>query len=210
MVVLGVKSVFIGIRLGSFPFDATVSWIKREFLVESFLPLIWLLFSLTYSRTNCREFLSRWRLFLLVAAALPFALLYGFNDLYRAIPSARGEEWVLQINELAKVLHVALVVSFVMILVNVEQTFRAAVGTMRWRIKFVVLAVGVIFGARIYIRIQAVLFPGSSITLWPVESGALLIGCGFLITAYLRTRLAEIEVYPSVAVLRSSLTILIV
>jgi len=39
---------------------------------------------------------------------------------------------------------------------------------------------------------------------------AILIGCAFLITAYLRTRLAEIEVYPSVAVLRSSLTILIV
>ena len=93
---------------------------------------------------------------------------------------------------------------------NMEQTFRAAVGTMRWRIKFVILAVGVIFGARLYIRIQAILFPGSEIVLWVVESGALLIGCAFLIVAYLRTRLAESDVYPSVAVLRSSLTILIV
>ena len=93
---------------------------------------------------------------------------------------------------------------------NMEQTFRSAVGTMRWRIKFVVLAVGVIFGARLYIRIQAILFPGSEVVLWNVESGALLIGCAFLIVAYLRTRLAEIDVYPSVAVLRSSLTILIV
>src|SRR5262245_22063297 len=129
MAVLSVKSVFIGIRLGAFPFDATVSWTTPQLLVESFLPLIWLFFSLTYSRTNYREFLSRWRLFLFVAAVLPIALLNGFDDLYRAIPSARGDEWVLQINELAKVLHVALVVSFVMILVNVEQTFRSAVGT---------------------------------------------------------------------------------
>jgi putative PEP-CTERM system histidine kinase len=68
----------------------------------------------------------------------------------------------------------------------------------------------VIFGARLYIRIQAILFPGSEIVLWNVESGALLIGCGFLIVAYVRTRLAEIDLYPSVAVLRSSLTILIV
>ena len=211
MVVLGVKSVFIGLRLGAFPFDATVSWIKREFLVESFLPVVWLLFSLTYSRTNYREFLSRWKLFLGAAAVLPMALLYGFDDLYRAIPSSTySGQWVLQISEFAKALHGVLVISFVMILMNVEQTFRAAVGTMRWRIKFVVLAVGVIFGARIYIRVQAILFPGSSIMLWPVESGSLLIGCAFLITAYLRTRLAEIEVYPSVAVLRSSLTILIV
>jgi putative PEP-CTERM system histidine kinase len=188
-----------------------VTWLNREFLVESFLPVIWLLFSLTYSRTNYREFLRRWKLPLFVAAVLPIVLVYGIDDLYRATPSGTdGVQFDLQINEFAKVLHVTLVVCFVMILMNVEQTFRAAVGTMRWQIKFVVLAVAVIFGARLYIQIQAILFPGSTIVLWPVESGALLIGCAFLITAYLRTRLAEVDVYPSVAVLRSSLTILMV
>ncbi|HET9360193.1 MAG TPA: XrtA/PEP-CTERM system histidine kinase PrsK [Vicinamibacterales bacterium] len=211
MVLLGVKSAFVGLRLQAFPFDAAVSWVKREFLVESFLPVTWLLFSLTYSRTNYREFLSRWKLILIVAAFLPIVLLYNFDDLYRAIPAGTdGTQWALQINQIAKVLHVLLVISFAMILMNVEQTFRAAVGTMRWRIKLVVLAVGVIFGARLYIRVQAILFPGLSIVLWPVETGSLLIGCAFLVTAYLRTRLAEIDVYPSVAVLRSSLTILIV
>ena len=107
-------------------------------------------------------------------------------------------------------MNVILLISFVMILMNMEQTFRAAVGTMRWRIKFVVLALGVIFGARLYVRIQAILFSGSDVALWSVESGALLIGCAFLVVAYARTGLAEIDVYPSLAVLRSSLTILIV
>lgn len=210
MVVLGVKSVFVGLRLRAFPFEAMVTWVNREFLVESFLPVIWLLFSLTYSRANYREFLSRWKLPLFVAAVLPIVLMYSFDDLYRATPGTDGDQLALQINQNVKVLHVILVISFVMILMNVEQTFRAAVGTMRWQIKFVVLAVAVMFGARLYIQIQAILFPGSTIVLWPVESGALLIGCAFLITAYLRTRLAEVDVYPSVAVLRSSLTILIV
>ena len=93
---------------------------------------------------------------------------------------------------------------------NLEQTFRAAVGTMRWRIKFVVLALAVIFGARLYVRSQAILFSAPDIALWGVESGALLIGCVFLALAYARTGLAEIDVYPSLAVLRSSLTVLIV
>jgi putative PEP-CTERM system histidine kinase len=45
---------------------------------------------------------------------------------------------------------------------------------------------------------------------WPgVESSALLIGCVFLAVAYARTGFAEIDVYPSRAVLRSSLTVLI-
>ena len=43
-----------------------------------------------------------------------------------------------------------------------------------------------------------------------VESSALFIGCLFLAVAYIRTGLTEIDVYPSLAVLRSSLTVVIV
>ena len=73
-----------------------------------------------------------------------------------------------------------------------------------------VLALVVIFGARLYVRSQAILFSAPDIALWGVESGALLIGCVFLTLAYARTGWAEIDVYPSSAVLRSSLTVLIV
>ena len=111
---------------------------------------------------------------------------------------------------MANALNVILLVALVLILMNLEQTFRSAVGTMRWRIKFVVLALVVIFGARLYVRSQAILFSAPDIALWGVESGALLIGCVFLALAYARTGWAEIDVYPSSAVLRSSLTVLIV
>ena len=212
MLILGVKSILTGLRLRAFPVEVMLSWLTGEILIEALLPAVWLCFSLTFSRTNYREFLNRWKLLLITAAVLPIGLAFGFSDrLYQMSPSgALGEGRTVQISELTKALHVVLLISFVAILMNLEQTFRAAIGTMRWRIKFVVLAVGVIFGARLYIRIQAILFPGSEVVLWNVESGSLLIGCGFLIVAYLRTRLVEIDVYPSVAVLRSSLTILIV
>ena len=59
---------------------------------------------------------------------------------------------------MAKALNVILLVAFVWILMNLEQTFRSAVGTMRWRIKFVILGLAVIFGARLYVRSQALLF----------------------------------------------------
>ena len=45
-----------------------------------------------------------------------------------------------------------------MVLSNLEKTFRSTVGTMRWRIKFVVLGLGVIFAARIYTLSQDLLF----------------------------------------------------
>jgi len=212
MVALGVESVFTGLRLRAPSSAMALFWLTREFLVEAFLPVIWLCFSLTYSRMNYRDFLHRWKLPVALAAALPIGLAFGFKDrLYWAAPlGTSGFEWTLQISEIAQALHIILLISFVAVLMNLEQTFRAAVGTMRWQIKFVVLAVSVIFGARLYVQIQAILFPGSEVVSWNIESAALLMGCGFLIVAYLRTRLAEIDLYPSVAVLRSSLTILIV
>ena len=85
------------------------------------------------------------------------------------------------------VLNAILLVALVLILMNLEQTFRSAVGTMRWRIKYVVLALVVIFGARLYVGSQAILFSAPDISLWSVESGALLIGCLFLTLAYART-----------------------
>ena len=33
-----------------------------RFIVKSFIPVIWLCFSLTYSRSDYREFLARWRI----------------------------------------------------------------------------------------------------------------------------------------------------
>src|SRR5262249_47000129 len=66
------------------------------------------------------------------------------------------------------------------------------------------------FGARLYVRSQAILFSSPDVALWSIESGSLLVACIFLALAYARTSWAEIDVHPSTAILRSSLTLLIV
>jgi putative PEP-CTERM system histidine kinase len=68
----------------------------------------------------------------------------------------------------------------------------------------------VIFGARLYVQSEAVLFSVYDPHWLGLESSGLLIGCIFLVVAYVRTGFAEIEVYPSRAVLGSSLTVLLV
>ena len=60
---------------------------------------------------------------------------------------------------------------------------------MRWRIKFVVLGLAVIFGAHLYVRSQAILFSAHDLALSGVESSGLLIGCLLLALAYARTGL---------------------
>jgi putative PEP-CTERM system histidine kinase len=209
MVALGLDGIFTGMSLRAAQSGDVVGWLLPAFTAKSFLPVLWLGFSLTYSRRNYREFLSRWRISLAILALLPIAVLASLVGPWR--PSAEADTlWWLRSGPLTTALNAAFLVALVLILMNLEQTFRSAVGTMRWRVKFVVVALAVILGARLYVRSQAILFAAPDIAFWSVESSALLIGCVFLAVAYARTGLTEIDVYPSMAVLQSSLTVLIV
>ena len=96
-----------------------------------------------------------------------------------------------------------------MILSNLEKTFRSTVGTMRWRIKFVVLALAVIFAGRIYTLSQDMLYSRYDLTLTDIESGALFIGCALIAIGYLRNGIAEIDVYPSPSLLQGTVTVLL-
>jgi putative PEP-CTERM system histidine kinase len=204
---LGLDSVFTGLSLRATQRGEVAEWLAPALIAKSFVPVVWLCFSLTYSRSNYGEFLARWKFPLAFLGLLPIGLSLGF---LLVSPGTPRDLWWLQSGVMAKTLNVILLISLVLILMNLEQTFQSAVGTMRWRIKFVVVALAVIFGARLYVRTQAILFSAPDIALWSVESGALFIGCLFLALAYARTGLAEIDVYPSTAVLRSSMTVLIV
>jgi putative PEP-CTERM system histidine kinase len=211
MLIFASESLFGAIASDAPLPEKAVFWGTFALVAKSFLPGIWLTFSLTYSRANYRDFLvrSRWLLFgvflipLLSLAAIyrPFFYIVAYN------PPVGG--WGLMLNEPAKILNVLVLISTVLILTNIERTFRAAVGTMRWRIKFLVLGLGVIFGARIYTGSQALLFSDYSSGRLSVEATALLIGCALIAVAYLRTGFSEIDVYPSRAVLQTSVTVLL-
>src|SRR4029079_17582568 len=65
----------------------------------------------------------------------------------------------------------------VLVLTNLERTFRAAVGTVRWRIKFMLLGVGLLFLVRLYASTQAVLFKHIDPNLDLLRSGTLIVAC---------------------------------
>jgi putative PEP-CTERM system histidine kinase len=210
MVVLGVDSLFTGLRLWATEVLEVLDWLTLGLIVSSFVPAAWLGFSLVYSRGDYREALARWKIPMVIVILLPIGLSLGFQRrLLEVVPvEPAGGEMELRFGVAAKALNIVLLVAIVWILMNLEQTFRSAVGTMRWRIKFVVLGLSVIFGARLYVHSQALLFSAYDMRWAEFESTALLIGCVLLVVAYVRTGFAEIDVYPSCAVLRSSLTVL--
>ena len=211
MEMLAVKSALDGVSLDAFLPEKVIYWQTLAFGAESCLPGIWLWFSLTYSRRDRRRFLGRWRLLLAVVLLLPVAVSLGFRAelLHFLSQSESGQVSWLSFGRAAKALNILFLIATVLILMNLEETFRAAVGTMRWRIKFLILGIGVVFGARIYVQSQALLFSGYELALTRIESVALLVGCTLIAIGYLRSGFAEIEVYPSHAVLQRSVTVLL-
>jgi putative PEP-CTERM system histidine kinase len=211
MLVLGVDSLLTGLGLGARQPGELLQRVTLSFLVKCTIPGIWLGFSVAYSRGTFREELARWKGPILLLGLLPLLISLAFaGHLYDVIYLSPADGWRLQAGPVTKPLNVVLVVGFVLVLMNLEQTFRSTVGTMRWQIKFVVLALALVHGVRLYVRTQVILFSAPDIAFWNLESASLLIGCFFLVLAYARTGWREIDVYPSAAVVRSSLTILIV
>ena len=212
MLVFALESLFGAIESAALFPERAAFWETLVFVAKSFLPAIWLTFSLTYSRANYRDFLVRARWLVIGTFFIPVlslaALHSSFFDMVAYDSPIDG--WELRLGEPAKILNVLLLISTVLILMNIERTFRAAVGTMRWRIKFLVLGLAVIFGAGIYTRSQALLFSEYSPSQLSVEAMALLIGCALILVAYIRTGFSEIDVYPSRAVLHTSITVLLV
>lgn len=212
MALLAVASLCAGLTLrAAVPLEAA-SWLTTQLIAESFVSAAWLGFSLSYSRGDFRDSIARCKIPLAIVALLPIGLSLGFQQQLVKVTLAdpTGDTFQLSLGPIGKTLNIILLVSQVWILMNLEQTFRSTVGTMRWRIKFVVLGLAVIFGARIYGRSQALLFSTYDVRWLEIESSALVIGCLLLVAAHVRTGFAEIDLYPSRALLRSSFTCFIV
>jgi len=212
MTVLAAENVFTGLSaMAGFPEEAEIHyWQIWRLIAMSLLPGTWLLFSLSYARGNARNFLVKWRYLLAGAFLLPVGLAVSFRDqLVTVVQQTLSGHWVLRLGWPGLVLYVLLLVGSVWVVMNLERTFRASVGTMRWRIKFMLLGVGVLFVVRIYTSSQILLFRGADLSLEGLNSGALLVAALLILRSFFRAGHFDLEVYPSQSVLQSSLTVLL-
>jgi putative PEP-CTERM system histidine kinase len=211
MAALAIEATFAGMTAQARLPERMDRWQSLQLMTMSLLPGLWILFSLCYARGNYQEFLRRWRFRLAAAFVLPVGLAIGFRrELVLPVrPAGGGEEWVLGWGAAGLLLHLMLLAGAVLVLTNLERTFRAAVGTMRWRIKYTILGLGVLFAIRAYTSSQLLLFRPVDISLQAVNSGALVIACLLIARSLLRAGHFTLDIYPSHFVLRNSLTALL-
>ena len=175
------------------------------------MPAPWLVFSLTYSRGNGREFLARWKWTVAGSLLMPIAVILGWRDqlvLNVLQEHARGPATV-EFGPSGVIIHGLVLISMIAITMNLERTYRASVGTMRWRIKFMLLGLAILSSVQFYISSQAVLFHGTTTSLQAIRSVALLVACLCIARSFMRPGQFSIDLHPSHAALYGSITLIL-
>jgi hypothetical protein len=208
MALLALDSVFNGLawQAGTQSWESLVYWHRYKLYADALLPGTWVFFALGYGRGNYRDFLNRWKFLLLAMFVVPAGLvLFDDNDLL-----ATDQANHLVIGGMGGLLFfVVMLAGFLLAGINLEKTFRASVGVMRWRIKFMILGLGVLFAVRFCTSSQILLTHTIDPRLEMVDVGALCAGCLLMLRSLFREGHFDLDVYPSHAVLQGSLTVML-
>ncbi len=207
LALLAAESVLAGQVLSATepaPMFESESW---RLTLLSVVPGTWMLFALRYARGAARP--RRRAAVASLAIPLVGGLLLRDQFLHGlAEPLTPGDRPLLVVSWWGFVLFIWLVIGCVAVLMDLERTFRASIGVIRWRIKFVLLGVGLIFIARLYTASQVLLQRGIDVPLELVNAIALIVATPLLAVGLHRDRGQPSEVYPSRSILQSSMTVL--
>ena len=210
MIAFAIEGILVSLANHATSSEDISQWQRWRMIATAFQPGLWLLFSATYARPAARR-PAGWRLTAVLAGLglLPALAWWRDADLIQSIQlTVWDTQWRLTLGSVGVVLWATVLVSSIWIIVNLERTFRASVGTARWRIKHLLLGIGLIFVVRLYSGSQALLFRQLDADVDLVHAIMVLAGALLASRSLFRTGSFELEVYPSHALLHRSLTVL--
>ena len=188
--------------------SAVTTWHRVQLLALSFLPCAWFLFSLFYARGQ--SVISNWqRSIVLVLALPPLVFIFLPHEYIISRPSSLYSSGTITLGFAGKVIQVMVVAGSVVALMNLERTYRAAVGTLRWRVKYVLLGCATILATRFYTGSQALIYGSIAPSIDTVSTAAVAISVVLIMVGLLRDGSFNIDLYPSHQVISSSITIIL-
>ncbi len=212
MLVFAVAAGFVVFVNGAPTVEAFLwrEWLR--YIVLSFGPAFWLTFSLCFARANYQEQLAKWKVALVGAGLLPLLIALGFRQTFFASPVVVADSKILfiGIGGAAYIWHLIWIIFAVIILMNLEKTFRQATGHLRWQTKFMFLGVGCVLGVRLFTGSQILMYKGYDPAITILFPGSLLLSDLILVKAFFRGKPLAAKVHFSHQLIQTSFTAFIV
>lgn len=208
MILFALEAGLSGLAYQSPSTDKFLLWYRLQLVAASFLPTIWLIFSLSLARAKYSEQILKWKWILLISFVLPVSMLTLFNDAFIAGRPILTNASTLFINIgwSGYIWFLSWVICSLTILMNIERIFRHATGHMRWQTKFMLLGIGSIFGVHLFTDSQTLLFKGVDTSLILVDFGAILVADILILRSFFRGSPLSISVHLSHQFLYNSFT----
>lgn len=183
--------------------------IRWRFFVSSILPGIWLLFSASYSRGDISGSIRKRIPLISAAFVLPLLLVTFYPDHLANLKSDPSTpfNWIVSLEWAGFILNLIFLLSMIGALVGLERTYRASIGTLRWKIKFMLYGMGTLFAARFFTSSQIVLAQQIDPSLESINAVALFICCLLVGRSVIRKGSFEIDLYPSQSIINGSVVI---
>lgn len=210
MIALALEAIFTGLSLQTSFSEMLIRWQRVRLIIESFIPPIWLLFSISFAKENYKESIKRMRWPLIFSFTIPLIFGIGLNKaLIRDVIVDESFKWIIALERVGQFLYIIIIIITILVLMNLERTLRISRGHIRWQIKFMIIGLGGLFALRIYTGGQTLMFRAVDMELEIVNSGALLVASVLILRSLFRLNILSIQFYPSQAVLYSSFTLLL-
>jgi putative PEP-CTERM system histidine kinase len=213
MAILSAQAALTGLGFQDISYVEVIPWQRYQLIPYALSLGVWLVFSLSFGRANYREFLAQWKWVILASFALPLIPVTLFwEEVYVGSPIF-GETSLLlffRVGWAGYTLRLIYLIGAVLILMNLERTLRYSIGHSRWQVKFMILGVGSIFGARIYTDSQVILFSMLEVSMESINMGALLVANLLFAYSLRRAKLLKFDFYLSHTVLYNSVTVFLV
>lgn len=193
--------------LGVHPFGSTsgLFWIRAGLIPTAILPGFWLFFAMTFARP--RDAWKRQKWLLSVVFFVPFLLGLTVWGRLWMFPEMAGD---IRLGPIGRLFYFVFFLCCLLVLVQLERTLRAAAGIKRYRVKFMVIGVGLLFAIFIYLSSQAILFVSLPFGLHLIQSVGTLAATLFILASLLRSRMEEGDLYVSSELVFRSITLLAV
>ncbi len=206
LILLSLDSILGAFSAAESEVSDSLRWYFWRFVVLAFTPGVWLAFSVTYARGNYTAFWRRWMPAILVLSiALPVVAIFLREQLFN---STAVSGW--RLGNAGRVLHIFLVLSAAVVLMNIERTFRAAVGLMRWQLKFMVIGLATLFLTRVYTSTEFLIFSSVKPSLDTLNALALIVCAVMGFVSQTRAKGFMLELYPSPTLLYRSFAVMLI